>query len=334
MNIKEYILELAKKTKSRIILPESFDIRILKAAQELSKDGIANIVLPSDNIEDIEKLAAQNNIDLTGVEKVKIDRSLLSEEMIKNFVEARSKKGVSEQEALNLLLSSPLYFSAMYLKSGKCDACVAGAVYDTAAVLRAAIQVVGTAAGIKMVSSYFLMIAPDGHPIAKEPVIFADCSVNPDPQALALKDIAIAAVGNFKKLFPGRTANVAMLSFSSKGSAKNKVLDKIIEASKLTKEHFAGQSDVNVDGEIQFDAAVVSSVGKRKAPDSKIVGNANIFIFPDLNSGNIGYKLAERYGGFQALGPILQGLSLPVSDLSRGSSAQDIYMICAIMAIR
>ncbi|MDR0956253.1 MAG: phosphotransacetylase [Endomicrobium sp.] len=333
MSIKEYILDLAKKTKGKIILPESFDLRVLKAASMLVKNSVAYVVLPTDNVQEVKKNAHNVGLDLSGVEIIKIDNSFLDENKIKEFVDARIKKGISEQEALELL-KKPLYFSMMYLKSGKCDACVGGAVYDTADVLRASLHTVGTSTGIKLISSYFLMIPPSNHLMVKEPVIFADCAVNPDPNALGLKDIVIATVGNFRKLFPGKQAKVAMLSFSTKGSANSKLLMKVIEATELLKAHFAGQFDVNIDGELQFDASVVSSIGKRKAPDSIVAGNANILIFPDLNSGNIGYKIAERFGGFQALGPIIQGLSLPVSDLSRGSNAEDIYLTAAIMLLR
>ncbi|BAG13826.1 phosphate acetyltransferase [Endomicrobiia bacterium] len=333
MNIRERILELAKKTKSKIILPESFDIRILKAAQILTKDGIASVILLAEDIKEVEKIASAVGVDLNAVEIIKIDINLLNKKKVEEFVDARMKKGMTLQDASDLL-KKPLYFSMMYLKSGKCDACVAGAVYDTSDVLRASIQVAGFTECTKLVSSYFLMIPPDGHNIAKEPVLFADCGVNPDPQVLGLKDIAVATVENFKKLFPGRQVNVAMLSFSTKGSANSKVLSKVIEATELVKSHFAGYSDINVDGEFQFDAAVVQSVGKKKASGSSVAGNANILIFPDLNAGNIGYKIAERYGGFQALGPIIQGLALPISDLSRGSSVDDICLICAIMLLK
>ncbi|GMO54009.1 MAG: phosphate acetyltransferase [Candidatus Endomicrobiellum trichonymphae] len=333
MNIRERILELAKKTKSKIILPESFDIRILKAAQILTKDGIASVILLAEDIKEVEKIASAVGVDLNAVEIIKIDINLLNKKKVEEFVDARMKKGMTLQDASDLL-KKPLYFSMMYLKSGKCDACVAGAVYDTSDVLRASIQVAGFTECTKLVSSYFLMIPPDGHNIAKEPVLFADCGVNPEPQVLGLKDIAVATVENFKKLFPGRQVNVAMLSFSTKGSANSKVLSKVIEATELVKSHFAGYSDINVDGEFQFDAAVVQSVGKKKASGSSVAGNANILIFPDLNAGNIGYKIAERYGGFQALGPIIQGLALPISDLSRGSSVDDICLICAIMLLK
>ncbi|MDR1522891.1 MAG: phosphate acetyltransferase [Endomicrobium sp.] len=332
MDIGKQILEAAKKIKGKIIFPESFDIRILKAASMLTKNAIASVVLPTNNLEDIKNIAKNANIDLTGIEIISMDRSLLNGTKIKSFVEARMKKGMSEQDSIDLL-KNPLYFSMMYLKSGECDACVGGAVYDSADVLRAAIYVIGTQEGIKMISSYFLMIPPENHPIAKEPLMFADCAVNPEPQALGLQNIAVSTVDSYKKISPGKIANVAMLSFSTKGSATNKMLSKIIEATQLTKEYYKEDSSVNVDGELQFDASIVPSVGKRKAPNSLVAGNANILIFPDLNSGNISYKIAERFGGFQALGPILQGLSLPVSDLSRGSSAEDIYLISAIMLL-
>jgi phosphate acetyltransferase len=332
MDTREHILELAKKAKGKVILPESFDTRVLKAAEMLKKNGIASVVLPTENIEEVKKTAANASIDLSGIEIINIDQSLLDNNKIQEFVAARTKKGMTEQDAL-ALLKKPLYFSMMYLKSGKCDACVGGAVYDTADVLRASIHVIGTAEEIKIISSYFLMIPPINHPIIKEPIMFTDCGVNPDPQALGLKDIAISTVENFRKLFPGRTANVAMLSFSTKGSASNKILSKVLEATELTKEYFKEQNDVNVDGELQFDASVVPTVGERKAFGSAVAGKANILVFPDLNSGNIGYKIAQRFGGFQALGPIIQGLSLPVSDLSRGSSAEDIYLISAIMLL-
>jgi phosphate acetyltransferase len=331
--MRERILELAKKVKGKVILPESFDTRVLKAAEMLTKNAIASVVLPAKNIEEVKKTAENAGIDLNTVEIINIDHSLLDSSKVQEFVDSRTKKGMTDNEALDLL-NNPLYFSMMYLKSGKCDACVGGAVYDTADVLRASIHVIGTSEGIKVISSYFLMVPPANHPIIKEPIMFSDCGVNPDPQALGLKDIAVSTVANFKKLFPGKTANVAMLSFSTKGSARNKVLEKVIEATKLTQEHFRGQNDVNVDGELQFDASVVPTVGERKAPGSSVAGKANILVFPDLNAGNIGYKIAERFGGFQALGPIIQGLSLPVSDLSRGSSAGDIYLISAIMLLK
>ncbi|AKL98647.1 phosphate acetyltransferase [Endomicrobium proavitum] len=333
MDIRNHILNLAKKINGTVILPESADARVLTAAQLLVKEGIAKVVLPAQDVEAVKKAAADANVDISKMEVVKIDRALLDEKKVEAFVAARSKKGMTPEDALKLL-NHPLYFSMMYLKSGKANACVCGAVYDTADVLRSSIHVVGTAEGIKYVSSYFLMIPPEGHKVVKEPVLFADCGVNPDPDALGLKDISVSTAQNFKKLFPNRNANVALLSFSTKGSAKNQMLQKVIDATHLLKEHFKDDKTVNVDGELQFDAAIMPEVGKRKAPDSAVAGKANIFVFPDLNAGNIGYKMAERLGEFQALGPIIQGLALPVSDLSRGSKADDIYLVSAIMLLQ
>lgn len=333
MDIRAHILDLAKKVKGKVILPEGTDIRVLKAAQMLTQDGIASVVLPVENVEAVKKLASDENINLDGIEIINIDIALLDDKKITEFVKTREKKGMNPEDALNLL-KQPLYFAMMYLKSGKCNVCVCGAVYDTADVLRASIHVVGTAEGIKLVSSYFLMIPPENHPIIKDAVLFADCGVNPTPESFGLKDIAVSTIGSFKKLFPGRQANAAFLSFSTKGSAKNKVLDKVIDAAELAKKVFEGKKDVNIDGELQFDAAIVPSIGEKKAPGSKVAGKANILIFPDLNAGNIGYKMAERLGGFQALGPLIQGLALPVSDLSRGCSADDIYLISAIMLLQ
>ncbi|MDR1417845.1 MAG: phosphotransacetylase [Endomicrobium sp.] len=331
--MRKQILQMAKKAQGKIILPESFDIRILKAASMLTKNSVASVVLPTNNLEEVKSLAQAEGIDLKGIEIIAIDRSLLDNTKVKSFVDARMKKGMSEQEASDLL-KNPLFFSMMYLKSGKCNACVGGAVYDSADVLRAAIYVVGMQEGLKMMSSYFLMIPPENHPIIKGPLMFADCAVNPEPQALGLQNIAVSSVASYKKIFPEKTANVAMLSFSTKGSAKNKMLSKVIEATELTKKYFKGNKSVNIDGELQFDASILPNIAKRKAPDSLVAGNANIFIFPDLNAGNIAYKVAERLGGFQAVGPILQGLALPVSDLSRGSSFEDIYLISAVMLLK
>jgi len=222
----------------------------------------------------------------------------------------------------------------MYLKSGKCDACVCGAANSTADVLRAAIHIVGVAQGFKFISSYFLMIPPKKSKFIKEPVLFADCAVNPNPDNTGLKDIAIATINSFQKLFPGKEVNASFLSFSTKDSAKSEMLDKIIDACAKTKKQFEGVKNVNIDGELQLDASIVPSVAKIKAPGSSTAGKTNVFIFPDLNVGNISYKMAERLGNFQALGPIIQGLSLPVSDLSRGSSADDIYLVSAIMLLQ
>jgi phosphate acetyltransferase len=333
MDIREHVLTLAKKAKGKVILPESLDARILKAAQNLTKDGVASVVLPAEDVQDVYYAASAAGVDLTGVEVIKIDRGLLDEKKIEAFVSSRSKKGMNPETAL-ALLNKPLYFAMMYLKSGKCDACVCGATYDTADVLRAGIYIAGVAEGLKLISSYFLMLPPENSKFVKEPVLFADCGVNPNPDADGLRDIAVATINNFQKLFPGKQVNASFLSFSTKGSSKNETLDKVLDACAQTKKRFEGLKDVNVDGELQFDASIVPDIAKRKAPGSTTAGKTNVFIFPDLNSGNICYKMAERLGGFQALGPIVQGLSLPVSDLSRGCSADDVYFVSAIMLLQ
>ncbi|MDR1928955.1 MAG: phosphotransacetylase [Endomicrobium sp.] len=332
MDIKKYVLNLSKKSKKKVILPESFDERVIRAAHMLTEDGIASVILPTHNIKILKKNGYKIGINLDKIEIIEIDINLLDKDKVEKFIDARRKKNISRQDSIDLLEKN-LYFSMMYLKSGKCNACVCGAVYDTTDVLRAGFHVIGPAEGIDTVSSYFLMIPPKNHTVIKEPIFFADCAVNPEPNSIELRDIAILSVKNFKKLFPNRFANVSMLSFSTKGSANNKVLSKIIEATEFLKNFFAREDDINVDGEFQFDAAIIPSVGKRKAPNSSISGKSNIMIFPDLNSGNIGYKIAERLGGFQALGPVLQGLDLPVSDLSRGSSSDDIYLISSILLL-
>jgi phosphate acetyltransferase len=332
MDIKEHILSLAKKVKGTVILPESLDARVLKAAQNLTKDSVASVILPAQDVKAVYYAAAAEGVDLSGVEVIQIDRALLDEKKIEAFVSARAKKGMSPEDAL-ALLNDPIYFSMMYLKSGKCDACVCGAITDTADVLRAGIHVVGVAQGFKLISSYFLMIPPENSKFVKDPVLFADCGVNPNPDAEGLKDIAAATINNFQKLFPGKEVNASFLSFSTKGSAKHETLDKILQACALTQKQFEGAKNVNIDGELQFDASIVPGIAKRKAPSSPTAGKTNVFIFPDLNVGNICYKMAERLGNFQALGPIIQGLSLPVSDLSRGCSSEDIYFLSAIMLI-
>jgi len=245
------------------------------------------------------------------------------------FIKTRKDKGTSKDEAQRLVLD-PLHFAALFLESGKADACIAGARSDTGDVIRAALQCVGTSPDVTLISSFFLMIPPENHPICTMPVLYADCAVNPAPGALALKDIAVETIKTFKILFPVETARVAFLSFSTKGSAQHININKIREAVEETRNFFAGDSAVKIDGELQFDAAVMPEIAKRKAPNSPVEGKANIFIFPDLNSGNIAYKLTERFSGFKALGPVLQGTAKPFSDLSRGCSVEDIYNITAV----
>jgi phosphate acetyltransferase len=331
MDIKKYINvdNVADKAK-KIVFCESFDTRVLEAASKLVKDKVCKVCLVSENIAKTEKLAADNNINLSDVEVIPLDLQIFNYEKIESFVSHRVLKGETKEEAL-AHLNTPLYYALMYLKNKLADACIAGAVYDTADVLRAALQIVGVASGTKLISSYFLMVPPEKHSVIKEPVIFADCAVNPAPQALALRDIAIQTIKNFKKLFPKKVVKAAFLSFSTLHSARHSSLSKIIDACAMAKEYFAADNNVHIAGELQFDAAVMPDVAQRKAPNSKVCPNANVFIFPDLNSGNISYKIAERLAGFSAVGPIIQGLAQPVSDLSRGVSSDDIYNVAVLM---
>ncbi|MDR0985108.1 MAG: hypothetical protein LBL53_01290 [Endomicrobium sp.] len=338
-SFKNHILKLIKGTLGKIIMPESFDSRILKASEMIAKDKIGTVILPVKNIEELNKLritASNLGIKLDdNISVIIMNIDILDKNMVDNFFRNMIKRGFTINDTLKLL-KNPLYFSMLYLKSKNCDTCICGVNYNTAEVLKAGLYVIGVSKKIKKISSYFIMVPPTSHYLVKEPILFADCAVNPDPDILTLKDIALTTIKNFKKIFPNRKANVAMLSFSSKGSSNSKTLTKVIEATKLIKQYLIenNESDISVDGELQFDTAVVPSIGKIKAPNSKVAGKANIFIFPDLNSGNIGYKIAERYGNFKAFGPIVQGFSLPVSDLSRGSCVNDIYMTSAINLIK
>ena len=327
-SLKE-IVERAKKVKGTIIFAEGDEERTLEAAVRLVNDGVCKAIVVANDLNAIEETAKKKRLDISKLTKLTPKRELLDAKVLTKIIEAREQKGYFKEDTINLMLD-PLYFSDFYVKSGKANGCVAGARSDTADVLRAALHTIGTAENISIISSFFLMVPPDQHPGLKKPVFFADCAVNPVPAASSLFDIAVSTIGSFKQLFPQEQPKAAFLSFSTKGSAQHQVIKKIKEAVMLTKEHFKLEKDVLIDGELQFDAAVVPEVAARKAPDSPIKGDANIFIFPDLGSGNICYKAVERLGRFKAIGPIIQGLSKPASDLSRGCSVDDIYYVSAI----
>lgn len=329
MDILKRIIDLARAKSAAVVFAEGDEERTLEAAVRLAKDGICRSFVVAQDAKLIEDTAKRKSLDISWVTMLVPSAGLLDEEVYGKFVAARVAKGLAKADAEKLVLD-PLYFSALMVESNKAEAGIAGARSDTGDVIRAALACVGTASGIKLISSYFLMIPPENHPVFTMPVLYADCAVNPAPGALALKDIAVETVDTFKCLFPGETAKAAFLSFSTKGSAKHASLQKIIEAAEATKEHFGGDTAVKIDGEIQFDASVMPEIAKRKAPGSPLEGKANIFVFPDLNSGNIAYKLTERLAGFMALGPVLQGLGKPFSDLSRGCSVEDIYNISAV----
>lgn len=321
MSFLETLFDKARATKRTIAFPDATDERTLHAARKLTDAAIAQPVLVGERAA-IEAVAAKIGVSLNGIDIHEPASSDSLRAFANTFYEARKAKGMTEDKALAAMHNS-LYFAAMLLREGKVDACVGGSLSSTGDILRAAIQVVGTAQGISTVSSFFLMIFPD------KIFAFGDCAVVPAPTAPQLADIALATAANFTRL-TSETPRVAMLSFSTKGSAEHEYVTKVREGLALVKEK---NPHLNVDGELQFDAAFVPSVGARKAPDSPVAGKANVYIFPDLNAGNIGYKITERLGGAQAVGPVVQGLAKPYLDLSRGCSVDDIVATSAIAAL-
>ncbi len=317
MNLFKKLEQKAKKNLRTVILPESYDPRVIEACKVILKKGLGKIIL-IDTGKSI-KLPEHKNLDIIDIHFAK--------QFTPDYYRIRSRKNpdLTHKEA-ELALSDPLTFSCMLLKNGFGDAVVAGSVYATSSVLRNAIQIIGLSKNNDTVSSFFLFTFPKKHHHKGKVLAYADCGVLPNPTAKQLSDIAIQTSMNYKKL-TGNTPKTAFLSFSTKDSAKDKSLDKIIEAYNLTKKREPG---LICEGELQFDAAFVPAVAKRKDPKGRIKGDANVFIFPDLNSGNIAYKITERIGGASATGPIVQGLAQPVMDLSRGCSANDIINMMTI----
>ena len=327
MGFIDEIKARAKACKKTIVLPETEDERTYKAAQTVLREGIADLILVG-NEEEIEK--NKGAYDITGAVIVDPAKNDKTEEYIAKLVELRQKKGMTEEQARELLLNNYLYYGVMMVKMGDADGMVSGACHSTADTLRPCLQILKTKPGTKLVSAFFLMVVPDCDMGADGTFIFGDAGLeqNPDPEKLA--NIALSSAESFETL-TGKEPIVAMLSHSTKGSAKHADVDKVVEATKIAKEQ---NPDLALDGEFQLDAAIVPSVGASKAPGSPVAGKANVLIFPDLDAGNIGYKLAQRLAKAEAYGPITQGIAKPVNDLSRGCSADDIVGVVAITSVQ
>lgn len=316
----------AKADLKTIVLAEGEELRTIQAASIVKAEGYANTVLLG-NPDKINKIADEENIDIDGI-KI-IDPSFGNEEFAELFAELRKKKGVTIEQARETV-KDPLYYGVMMVKTGQVDGMVAGAINSSANVIRPSLQILKTAPDTKIVSAFFIMNVPDCEYGENGTFVFGDSGLNQDPTADELSEIAISSASSFKTLV-GTEPKVAMLSYSTYGSAKHDLVTKVQEATKLAKEK---APNLALDGELQLDAAIVESVGKQKAPESDVAGSANVLIFPDLNAGNIGYKLVQRLAKAEAYGPILQGIAAPVNDLSRGCTAEDIAGVVAITCVQ
>lgn len=326
MTFTERMRAQAKTLQKRLVLPEGTEPRTIPAARKIVDEGLAKEVTLVGSASAIEAKAKELGVNLAGIKVVDPATSPLLEAYAAEYFELRKAKGISPDDA-RAKIQDVLFWGAMMVRKGDADAMVAGADNSTANVLTAAFQVIKTAPGVKSASSCFVMELPDKKWGKDGMMIFSDCAIIPDPTAEQLAEIATASAQSFRS-FVGGEPQVAMLSFSTKGSASHADADKVIEAVKLVK---AKAPELAVDGEMQADAALVESVAKKKAPGSPVAGKANVLIFPDLGAGNIGYKLVQRLAGAEAYGPFIQGMAKPVSDLSRGCSVEDIVNTCAVI---
>lgn len=329
MSFIEKIKEQARKEIKTIVLPESEDVRVLEATQIILKEKFANVVLIG-NREEIMELAELHNINLEGVEIINPKTSTSLRKYSDDLYELRKAKGMTLKQAQTLLETNSRYFATMMVKEGDADGFVSGACHATSDTLRPTLQILKTAPNTKLVSAFFVMVFPEKTYGEEGVFIFADSGLNEYPDADALSEIAISSAKSFKELI-GKEPKVAMLSYSTYGSAHSPLTEKVVEATRILKEKAPG---LICDGEIQLDAAIIPEICERKAPGSPLKGKANVLIFPDLDAGNIGYKLAQRFGHAEAYGPLCQGVAKAVNDLSRGCSSEDIAGVVAITAVQ
>ncbi len=328
MTFIEKVKQKAKQNIKTIILPESEDIRVLEAASKVLKEEFANIILIGDENE-IKNRAKENNLNIEKAQIINPKTSEKFEEYVNAFYELRKAKGMTIEKARETLMK-PIYFGMMMVKQGEVDGLVSGACHSTANTLRPALQILKTAPGTKLVSAFFVMVVPDCEYGENGVFVFGDSGLVENPTSDELSEIAISSSKSFHQL-TGAEPKVAMLSYSTYGSAHSELTEKVVEATKILKEK---EPTLACDGELQLDAAIIPEVAKSKAPESTVAGKANTLIFPDLNAGNIGYKLVQRLAKAEAYGPLCQGIAKPVNDLSRGCNSDDIVGVVAITCVQ
>ena len=328
MSFIEQIKQRAKQEIKTIVLPEATDARILEAAQIIKEEGYAKVILIG-NEEEVRKLAQERNIDLGETKIIDPAKSKETKRYAEELYELRKAKGMTEEQASQLVLE-PVYYGMMMVKLDEADGLVSGAAHSTSDTLRPALQILKTAPGTKLVSAFFVMVVPDCKYGENGTFIFADSGLNEEPDSEKLSEIAISSSKSFEQLV-GKEPKVAMLSYSTYGSAHSASTEKVIEATKLVKEK---EPELLADGELQLDAAIVPEVAEFKAKGSPLKGEANVLVFPDLGAGNIGYKLVQRLAKAEAYGPLCQGIAKPVNDLSRGCNSEDVAGVVAITAVQ